>query len=198
MSLILRSLLGLALLARAALAADSYALDPKIHDAVPFKPTAGYLAMNVAYAPVAALFDQLEQDQGLRLITRGEAHITVLTPEEYSALAGVLGKAGINRIAQEADIQKSGFEAVCVGKGSARIGSKTESTFFIVVKSPGLLSLRQDLLDAYQEAGGAGEPFAAAHFYPHITIGYTKVDLHEEQGVVKDESSCLAALSEAP
>lgn len=176
----------------------TFTISSAVHENVPFESNRGYLALNVAALPVKKVLEDLKRETGLRLSNRGEAHVTVLTPAEYSAVASVIGGSGIEAVAEKANIQESAFETVCVGKGSARVGSKTESTFFIVVKSPDLLNLRQAILDEYHALGGDGQPLEPAHYYPHITIGFTKTDLHEEQGVIKDESSCAAELTETP
>lgn len=176
----------------------SFKISSQVYDAVPFLPHRGYLAMNIAFEPVKDLFEDIEEQTGLSLISRGEAHITVLTPKEYSALAEVLDPAEIDGIADRSRIQSSVFEIVCVGQGSQGRESGSDSTFFIVVTSPDLLDLRQTILDEYSEQGGKGFPFVATHYYPHITVGFTKTDLHEEQGVVKDQSSCIGKLEEVP
>ena len=42
-----------------------------------------YLAMNLPFAPMVNLFQQVEAAEKLTLKNRGEAHITVVTPVEY-------------------------------------------------------------------------------------------------------------------
>lgn len=170
-----------------------FVISSEVHDPVAFEPHPGYLAMNILFFPVRGLFDEVQDETDLDLITRGEAHITVLAPKEYAAVSQVLGDSGINGIAERSKIQSSKFEIVCLGRGTV----KENSTFFIVVKSPDLVKIRQTVLDEYAAKGGKGQPFEANHYYPHITVGFTKTDLHEEQGVIKDQRSCIAKIVDA-
>ena len=39
------------------------------------------------------------------------------------------------------------------------------------------------------------EKYHLTDFYPHITLGFTKRDLHFEDGVRKDKSTCVADLN---
>ncbi len=179
----------------------AYDLDSKAlhNEDIPFlghhadKPFGSYLTLEVHYAPVKKLLSQLESDVGL-LKNRGEAHITVITPVEFDR---VLKPAGvtiqeINEIALEAKIQASKFTPVCVGAGSATIDGKLEKTYFMVVKSPELLAIRKKVADLYDSKDADPARFDPDHFYPHITLGYTWDDLHEQpHDVFKGIRACL-------
>lgn len=161
----------------------------------PFEAHANYLAMSTPYASVQPLFEALKKREKLKLKSRGEAHVTVITPPEYKVLrdAGVTIEE-INTIAVHRQIEKSDLEPVCLGVGQAMVGGKLERAYFIVVRSQNLLEIRRQVeLLAARKAGHRVE-FEGEHFYPHITIGFTKQDLHEEQGVIKGANSCLYPL----
>lgn len=152
-----------------------------------------YLTMQVHYSPIINLFEHLKVKTGLSLITRGEAHITVITPIEfYDILAKNVSMNEINTIAQEEKIQASAFDIICLGQGSVKLDEKLESTFFIVVNSPALLKIRKKIKKLYVQKGGDPSSFKVEHFYPHITLGFSKRDLHESDGIIKDKKSCMS------
>ncbi len=80
---------------------------------------------------------------------------------------------------------------MCLGSGTAR-GSKTLQTYFIVVTSQKLLQLRRDVKELFVSRGGKVTAFDAEAFTPHVTVDFTQRDLFETDGVVKDETSCVA------
>lgn len=154
---------------------------------------ASYLVMDVKYPPVADLYKQLlVAIKGVSLINRGEAHITVVTPVEYTEiLKSKLSMTEIDDIAKKNKIQDSKFEVVCVGKGSLEVNSKTEDAYYVVVRSPDLLKIREEIQKLFIMKGGDKDFFKPQYFYPHITLGFTLRDLHVDDGVIKDESSCV-------
>jgi hypothetical protein len=153
-----------------------------------------YLAMNLPEKPAKELALKLENWSGLHLTTRGEAHITVLTPIEFQKLRRVVSIREINELATQAGIQKSIVDIRCLGRGKLTIADKEESAFFVVVKSPELLAIRGKVAALFLSKGGRASEFNPDTFYPHITIGFTKRDLHFEDGIVKDETACIADL----
>jgi 2'-5' RNA ligase len=190
----LRSELDAAL--KAELDTAPFTLSVKVHAPAKFVENSSYLARNVNFKPIDRLKVAVSARTGAKLKSRGEAHITVFTPSEFAALTKVLDKKEINELAVAGNIQATEFSTVCVGSGSLNKAGKIDRTFFVVVQSPALITLRQSILDSFTAKAGAKPPFEAAQYHPHITIGYTRVDLHEEQGVVKDEKSCVASLEE--
>lgn len=158
-------------------------------------PMRNYLAQNVHYPPVEGLRETLESKIGTPLKNRGEAHITVVTPVEYdNVLSSRLPIAQINEIARTSAIQSLPFEPVCVGRGQLAIEGRDEQTYYIVVTAPKLVELRRQIARAFTEAGGDAAAFRPEDFNPHITIGFTRRDLHAEDGVVKDAKSCAYSL----
>lgn len=183
-------------------AREPFAFSSGLQDRVPFVAHEGegkmqtYLAMNVAFPPADELRRELERRLGTTLLHRGEAHVTVITPVEYDhALRGTLTMKEISEIA--GDLQGPAFEPVCVGRGSANLNGRGEQTYFVVLRAPKLLDVRRAVKDAFVKAGGSPSAFAEGNYRPHVTLGFTKRDLHEEDGVVKDETSCIADLVKA-
>lgn len=66
-----------------------------------------------------------------------------------------------------------------------------ETTFFIVVNSVDLINIRTVIQLLFIQKGGLPNQFDANNFYPHITVGFTKMDLHDSNGVIKDSRSCV-------
>ncbi|MES2962752.1 MAG: 2'-5' RNA ligase family protein [Bdellovibrionota bacterium] len=179
-------------------------LDSKIHDTksvefIPYEaagPWGSYLAMNLPFEPVAELFKQLLLKERRQLANRGEAHITVVTPVEYWNVLKPKGVTieAINQIAKNSAIQKAKFEVVCLGRGAAKIDGADEATFYVVVKSKDLVEIRSAIQAAFVAKGGDAKAFLPSAYHPHITLGFTKRDLHESDGVIKDEKSCVSKL----
>ena len=152
-----------------------------------------YLIMNLPFEPMIDFLYQVQAVEDLTLKSRGEAHITVLTPLEYWNILRPLSitMTEIDHIAQDMQIQSSHFEILCLGEGKAVLGDKEQKTFFIVVQSQQLLEIRREIQKLVVSKGGAASDFDPSHFYPHITVGYTEEDLHESHGVMKDIHSCI-------
>lgn len=190
------------------IATKVYAADLKISAAVfngsaaPFLRHEGpgqfdnYLSMNILFSPVLNLFHQVETTLQRKLISRGEAHITVITPIEYWNVLRhrKISMRELNYIAERFNIQKSRFSMLCLGQGNAIIDNKIESTFFIVVNSPDLINLRKAIQALFIQRGGLPNQFDPNNYYPHITVGFTKTDLHESNGVIKNTRSCVGRI----
>lgn len=151
------------------------------------------LALNVPYGPVREARGRIGEALGLRLDyfkawdPLGEAHVTVVTPVEYwDTLRHKLSIEEIETIALNNDIQGSDLKLLGVGSGRALLEGRREETFFFVVKSDALLRIRREIQRVYAARGGRPGDFQPEVFYPHVTIGYTKRDLHLQDGVIKD------------
>ncbi len=196
-----QSLFFAILCAGQAQASAVYQLDSKIlnGESVPFIKHHGkgsldnYLAMNIAYEPMPSLFQSIQHQESMKLITRGEAHITVITPVEFANDLQPYGVSieQIDEIARSSRIQSSPFQVVCLGRGQAKLKGKLEATYFVVIQSPALVELRRKVQALVKDSNSQ---FQAEKFYSHITVGYTKTDLHEANGVIKDAKSCIADL----
>jgi 2'-5' RNA ligase len=149
--------------------------------------------MSVKYTPAKNLFDQLSLLTNKKLKNREEAHITVVTPVEYfNVLKHHISIKQINNIAKNYYLQSSSFEVICLGKGSVKLSKQIEENYFIVINSEDLITIREEIKKAFIQNGGNPDLFSAEHYYPHITLGFTKRDLHEYDGIIKDSRSCIA------
>lgn len=157
-----------------------------------------YLAMNLPYAEFAKIRESLESSHHLKLINRGEAHITVITPPEYDKiLSKKVSIKEIHALAEKMKIQESPFQKVCVAKGSGKIDGHEQSTYFVVIQSDRLFEIRKAIQELYVSHGGKAQDFNADSFSPHVTLGYTLRDLHAEDGIMKDASACILTLNQA-
>jgi hypothetical protein len=146
----------------------------------------------INYGPVEQIRLNLVQKLGFDLKKRDEAHITVITPPEFEILQNKISMAQINELALKENLQSSNFIPLCVGRGRLQIDGREESTYYIVTSSPDLMLIREKIQAAYVTAGGKVSDFQAEIFFPHITLGFTKRDLHFNDGVIKDTTSCVA------
>ena len=166
----------------------------KHEESGPFK---SYLAMNLPYEGFAKIRESVEAKEQIKLINRGEAHITVVTPPEYDKiLSKKISIKEIHKIAEEMKIQETPYKILCVGKGFAQVDKQKETTYFVVVSADRLFEIRKAIQKAYVAKGGKESAFDVENFYPHVTLGYTKRDLHAEDGVTKDASSCAYTLQQ--
>lgn len=152
-----------------------------------------YLAMNLVYDDFTPLLRSVENNFEVALQSRGEAHVTVITPlEYYDVLQDKVSLEEIDNIANNFGIQSSELELLCVGRGQKEIGGKIESTYFVVAQSQNLLNIRKEIQKLYEERGGEPSAFKADNYFPHVTLGFTLRDLHESDGILKDQRSCVA------
>lgn len=156
-----------------------------------------YISYDLDFAPYKTQREQLEAElqnqkhpivKDLPLINRGEAHITVITPPEFDILKKKISAELIHSTSYEFLKQKPAFQEICIGEGRLQQNSKNLWTYFIVVKSPELIELRKKLAELAQVTN---QEFNPLEFYPHITLGFNSRDLHLQDGVVKNENSCL-------
>lgn len=195
------SVMTVAFVTQAVYASTEVALSKTVayNDDMPFvahhssKDMDNALAMNVQYAPVKAVREELSTDLNFQLKyftgwnADGEAHVTVITPPEYAnVIKPYVSMQRIEELAKQANIQHSVIDILGIGSGEAVINDKKEQTYFLIVSSDDLLNLRYKIYDEYIKKGGPKNGWDPAHFYPHITIGYTLRDLFESDGVIKD------------
>lgn len=159
------------------------------------KPFGSYLIMNINFKSVKKLFISLDGFLNGSLNkkkARSEAHITIITPPEYdNILKKYISIDEINKIALESDLQNSQFKPLCIGKGEF----EGRQTYYLVVRSIGLLKIRKKIFELYKSRGGNPSQFDPNLFYPHITIGYTNSDLHlGPHGVKKGVNSCYGKI----
>lgn len=184
---------------------------PNQWKSMPFVAHENWLALNVDPEPITQIRNQIEFllnsntntnsntssnsiSSQIILKSRGEAHITILTPLEFDILNTTLSIQEINTIAQTMKIQNIQWTPLCVGYGVDSKNSKN-STYFVVVKAEEAINLRKKIFEAYLKKHQDLKNFDPLHFYPHITIGFTDRDLHESDGIIKDVQRCFFDLS---
>jgi hypothetical protein len=87
----------------------------------------------------------------MMLIRSGEAHITVISPPEFSVLAAAnVTIDDINKIAVDYEIQASNFEVICLGR--AKVEDNT--VYQIIVYSDDLVRIRTRIFQLYWNNGG--------------------------------------------
>lgn len=151
------------------------------------------LALNVEYSQIKKIRKIIEDQIGKRLkfLTswniNGEAHVTTITPPEYkNHLRFHISMKRINQIAIEMEIQNTELEILGIGSGNKLIDGKVESTYFLIVDSTKLRKIRHAIFREFVDNGGNPKAFDPTWFFPHITIGYTKSDIHENSGLIKN------------
>ena len=178
----------------------NFELEPVSGAEMPFVPHEGpgkfsnYLVLNLPYLPIKKIASKIEKAFELRLISRGEAHITVLTTPEYGMIGKKLSMSEINKMFKKT-LQKARFEVLCLGSGKTLLSGEKASTFYVVVRSNDLLQARKSIYEKYISKGGDEMNFDPLEYYPHITVGFTHKDLHINHGVIKDVRSCVANLT---
>ena len=163
---------------------------------LPFIERESALALNVNYSGVEKLRREISKHirKPLKFFTgwspSGEAHVTTITPPEFQTqLSPYLDQKRINQLAEKLQIQTSDLEILGVGSGQKKFGKEEGETFFLIVRSRKLREIRRAIHRAYLTAGGpltGPKAFRPDHFFPHITIGYTHLDIHESDGLLKD------------
>jgi 2'-5' RNA ligase len=148
-----------------------------------------WLAVNIPWEPINSFRGVLEKEGNAPLLHRGEAHITVLTPVEWQSLKKVLSMKELHQLFQKR-IQRVPYQVSCLGKFTKEMEGKTQSAFFLVVQSPGLFDVRQEISKLFAKKGGDPERFDPLEYFPHITVGFSEKDFHLSDGAIKDLRSC--------
>lgn len=145
-----------------------------------------HLSLQLKYSGAQKVLWQLESTLGRHLNNRGESHITLITPPEFTKLRSHLKIEDLRRIAESFANKLNDIKSICIGQGRAA----GDSTYYVVVESSTLIEIRQAIAKEFRARGGSALAFDSKHFYPHITLGFTSRDLHEVDGVIKDVNSC--------
>jgi 2'-5' RNA ligase len=141
-----------------------------------------YISLNISYTEVSNVFKQIQTAQR-NLKNRGEAHITLLTPPEFQNLF-VKNKISMNRLREKINesFSAANISFTVESIGSGHIGKL--STYFLIVRSNDLEKLRESLAELLPDNDRT--EFLKTGFYPHITLGFNKRDLHISEGIRKD------------
>ncbi|KAJ1644046.1 hypothetical protein J3B02_000637 [Coemansia erecta] len=168
------------------------------------KPYRSYLQQTLDYAYFKNLFESINTTVGT-LQSRGEAHVTVISPPEFDR---VLKPAGvtieeIEDIALRRDIQKARLVPVCLGRYAGELpnpkndrGSGKFLVYSLVVADiyGDLANIRREVFRLYRAKGGQGGLFQPEGFWPHVTIGFDRRDLFIEDGIYKGSNYCHAPI----
>jgi len=112
-----------------------------------------YFSVDLPYSPVESLRNQLEsvlRTEGLRsepLRHRGEAHITILVPDEMSRVLQALPYSQIIEIANRHQILTSPFQITCLGRGKQTRRQTRLHTYYLVVEFPQLRAFRSEVAE---------------------------------------------------
>ncbi len=149
----------------------------------------GYVGLTVALEPTKALRAQLNEAMfgaGGKLADRGnDAHITLLTPQEYASL-GDRADATITRLASSLQVEGA-WQPRCVGVGVDKKNPKLQ-TYYVVVESTAIQSFRAQLAAEAGAFEDVNDPY-----HPHVTLAFTQKDLFNSNfapGKHKDVASC--------
>ncbi|KAJ1829497.1 hypothetical protein LPJ56_000259 [Coemansia sp. RSA 2599] len=168
------------------------------------KPFQSYLQQTLDFAHFKDLFESINATVGT-LQSRGEAHVTVITPPEFDR---VLGPAGvtieeIEAIALRSDIQKARLVPVCLGRFVGKLPNPVSdddsgdfAVYSLVVADSydELTNIRREVFKLFRKKGGQGALFQPEGFWPHVTIGFDRRDLFVEDGLYKGSNFCYAPI----
>jgi hypothetical protein len=160
--------------------------------AMPFEVHDNALAMNIEYKQLPNIRSKISEkvDSELKFFTgwseRGEGHITVITPPEFiNVLSKYISIEDMNQIAKRNHIQKSDLRTLGLGSATRLVGDREEMTFFFIMDSLNLRKIRHKIQELFVHRGGGVSDFDPSWYFPHVTVGFTLKDLHENNGVIK-------------
>lgn len=160
-----------------------------------FVSHADWVAVPLQFASIDQLRQNLEKIIKAKLQNRGEAHITIITPPEWSILSQVLKMEDLERLALKERLMKNTFKVKCLKKVTASIKGRGEDSWFVALKSPGMKDFRQEVWRLYVARGGSPEDFKWQRWAPHITVGFTARDLHDEDQINKEKVGCAMEIN---
>lgn len=124
-----------------------------------------WLGMNFDYQYIKPIFNLFNSTEA-PLLTRGDSHITVISPPEFAVLAAAgITIDEVNAFARQSKIQSSKVTAVCLGKEDVLLAGVQKVVYQILVKSPDLVKIREKIFLSYVKKGGN-----TALFDPKVSI----------------------------
>ncbi|KAF9272799.1 hypothetical protein BGZ68_002082 [Mortierella alpina] len=167
------------------------------------KPYSSWVGLTLDYSYIKPVFNLIKATESIAngtLRTRGEAHITVITPPEFDRIlrpAGVtiqhlddLATTGL----QKDRLQKAKFGFECLGRVQvvSKPGNVFQQAVQIILKDYGdLVDYRWDVFSLFVKKGGNPALFDPENFSPHITLGFRHRDIFEVDGVFKRKNACI-------
>lgn len=149
-------------------------------------PYSTYFTLDLPFAPAKEVYSQLEKLYP-HLKNRGEAHITILTPVEFNC---AFKKYGVT-MEEIKEVIKKDFpgpfqdKILSLGSGSKQMNGNLEETFFLITEGLIFFKMREEIAKLLPKNQTEFKP---QKYAPHITIGFTKRDLHESDGIFKNET----------
>jgi hypothetical protein len=160
-----------------------------------FQSHPDWVAVPIPFAPIDKFRQKLEAHIEAKLQHRGEAHVTILTPPEWSILSQILKMEDVEKLALKEHLMKKKFKVKCLKKVTATIQGRSEDSWFVALDSPGLKDFRQEVWRLYVARGGSGDDFKWQRWAPHITVGFTARDLHDEDQINKEKVGCAVNIN---
>jgi hypothetical protein len=154
-----------------------------------------WVAVPLPFAPIDQLRQNLEKSINTKLQHRGEAHITILTPPEWSILSQVLKMEDVEKLVLKERLMKAKIKIKCLKKVTATIKGRSEDSWFVAIDSPGMKDFRQEAWRLYVARGGTADDFKWQRWAPHITVGFTARDLHDEDQINKEKVRCAMEIN---
>ncbi|KAI8872658.1 hypothetical protein GQ42DRAFT_161102, partial [Ramicandelaber brevisporus] len=184
--------------------APAYTLSRSVRDTskLEWHNNTNWLGQIVDFKLIKPLFDKLNaSSKAYPLMSRGESHVTVLTPPEFNQLATVnVTIADVNAAAKKFEIQKSPIRPVCLGRERVNTTAGFKEVFQVIVEKPrNHLAIRRELFAKYRKNGGEGSLFDPESYWPHITVGFNVSDVFladspTGSGLYKGYSACWAKI----
>ena len=149
-----------------------------------------WVGIPLPFAPVEELRLALEKQLGKKLQHRGEAQITVITPSEWRVISQVLKMNTLDKLVTELKASEAKIKVKCLKKVSVMLAGRSEESWVVSLEAPELYELRQKIWRRFLANGGISHEFPWKRWAPHVTVGFTAQDLHDEDRVSKDRSDC--------
>ncbi|KAJ9530140.1 hypothetical protein QJQ45_023423 [Haematococcus lacustris] len=183
-----------------ALDGSKVAFTPRVFGNATNKYAGSWLGFQLSWALYEPIFAQLNSTAGVApLVNRGDVYITTISTAEYAVLSSLssITIQDINAIAMASDIQASSFVPHCVARfrKSLVTPAVVDEAYNVPASSADLVAIRQRVSDLYQMLGGEPGMFNPTSFLPHITLGFSRRNMGDADGVFKGENACWAPIS---
>ncbi|KAL6762462.1 hypothetical protein V8C86DRAFT_2518281 [Haematococcus lacustris] len=183
-----------------ALDGSKVAFTPRVFGNATNKYAGSWLGFQLSWALYEPIFAQLNSTAGVApLVNRADVYITTISTAEYAVLSSLssITIQDINAIAMASDIQASSFVPHCVARfrKSLVTPAVVDEAYNVPASSADLVAIRQRVSDLYQMLGGEPGMFNPTSFLPHITLGFSRRNMGDADGVFKGENACWAPIS---
>jgi hypothetical protein len=160
-----------------------------------FKPSTDSVVVPLPLAPLRQIQSALEEKIGRKLLSHDSAFITVISRAEFRVVGLTLKMDTLDKIVAKEGSIKAPVKSLCLKKVTTSLAGKTEESWYIDTESEKLLELRQHIWRRFLANGGQTGEFLWKRWAPHITVGFTSADSHDEDRIIKDKSDCIYQLT---